>query len=99
MPPIRARSSSRTPRRPRPVNPSPKSPQEPTMLVPMVIEPSSRGGRRGDAYPRLLKERMIFIGDGIEGPLANLLIAQPLGLESEVPEKDSSLYGNSPGGV
>src|SRR3990170_1306823 len=99
MPPIRARSSSRTPRRPRPVNPSPKLRQEPTMLVPMVIESSSRGERAYDIYSRLLKERIIFIGDVIEDHLANLVIAQLLFLESEDPEKDISLYVNSPGGV
>ena len=73
--------------------------QEPTMLVPMVIESSSRGERAYDIYSRLLKERIIFIGDVIEDHLANLVIAQLLFLESEDPEKDISLYVNSPGGV
>lgn len=69
------------------------------MLVPMVIETSSRGERAYDIYSRLLKERIIFIGDSIEDHLANLVIAQLLFLESEDPEKDISLYINSPGGV
>jgi len=69
------------------------------MLVPMVIETSSRGERAYDIYSRLLKERIIFIGDVIEDHLANLVIAQMLFLESEDPEKDISLYVNSPGGV
>jgi ATP-dependent Clp protease protease subunit len=69
------------------------------MLVPMVIESSSRGERAYDIYSRLLKERIIFIGDMIEDHLANLVIAQLLFLESEDPEKDISLYINSPGGV
>ena len=69
------------------------------MLVPMVIESSSRGERAYDIYSRLLKERIIFLGDEIEDHLANLIIAQLLFLESEDPEKDISLYVNSPGGV
>ncbi len=69
------------------------------MLVPMVIETSSRGERAYDIYSRLLKERIIFIGDVIEDHLANLVIAQLLFLESEDPEKDISLYINSPGGA
>ena len=69
------------------------------MLVPMVIESSSRGERAYDIYSRLLKERIIFIGDVIEDHLANLVIAQLLFLESEDPEKDISLYINSPGGI
>jgi len=69
------------------------------MLVPMVIESSSRGERAYDIYSRLLKERIIFLGDTIEDPVANLVIAQMLFLESEDPEKDVSLYINSPGGV
>jgi len=69
------------------------------MLVPMVIESSSRGERAYDIYSRLLKERIIFLGDAIEDHLANLVIAQLLFLESEDPEKDISLYINSPGGV
>jgi ATP-dependent Clp protease, protease subunit len=69
------------------------------MLVPMVIESSSRGERAYDIYSRLLKERIIFLGDAIEDHLANLIIAQLLFLESEDPEKDISLYINSPGGI
>ncbi|HXG39967.1 MAG TPA: ATP-dependent Clp protease proteolytic subunit [Candidatus Limnocylindrales bacterium] len=68
------------------------------MLVPMVIESSSRGERAYDIYSRLLKERIIFLGDAIDDHLANLVIAQLLFLESEDPEKDISLYINSPGG-
>jgi ATP-dependent Clp protease protease subunit len=69
------------------------------MLVPMVIESTSRGERAYDIYSRLLKERIIFLGDEIDDHLANLIIAQLLFLESEDPEKDISLYVNSPGGV
>jgi ATP-dependent Clp protease protease subunit len=69
------------------------------MLVPMVIESSSRGERAYDIYSRLLKERIIFLGDAIEDHVANLIIAQLLFLESEDPDKDISLYINSPGGV
>ena len=69
------------------------------MLVPMVIESSSRGERAYDIYSRLLRERIIFLGDAIEDHIANLVIAQLLFLESEDPERDISLYINSPGGV
>jgi ATP-dependent Clp protease protease subunit len=69
------------------------------MLVPMVIESSARGERAFDIYSRLLKERIIFLGDAIEDHVANLIIAQLLYLESEDSEKDISLYINSPGGV
>jgi len=65
----------------------------------MVIESSARGERAFDIYSRLLKERIIFLGDAIEDHIANLVIAQLLFLESEDPEKDISLYINSPGGV
>jgi ATP-dependent Clp protease protease subunit len=65
----------------------------------MVIESSARGERAFDIYSRLLKERIIFLGDAIEDNVANLIIAQLLFLESEDPEKDISLYINSPGGV
>ena len=68
------------------------------MLVPMVIESSSRGERAYDIYSRLLRERIIFLGDQIEDHVANLIIAQLLFLDSEDPEKDISLYINSPGG-
>jgi ATP-dependent Clp protease protease subunit len=69
------------------------------MLVPMVIESSSRGERAYDIYSRLLKDRIIFLGDAIEDHMANLIIAQLLFLEAEDPERDISLYINSPGGV
>jgi ATP-dependent Clp protease protease subunit len=69
------------------------------MLVPMVIESSSRGERAYDIYSRLLKDRIIFLGDAIEDHMANLVIAQLLFLEAEDPEKDISLYINSPGGM
>jgi ATP-dependent Clp protease protease subunit len=69
------------------------------MLVPMVIESSARGERAFDIYSRLLKERIIFLGDAIEDHIANLIIAQLLFLESEDSEKDIMLYVNSPGGV
>jgi ATP-dependent Clp protease protease subunit len=68
------------------------------MLVPMVIESSSRGERAYDIYSRLLKERIIFLGDSVEDTMANLVIAQLLFLDSEDPEKDISLYIHSPGG-
>jgi ATP-dependent Clp protease, protease subunit len=73
--------------------------QTTAMMVPMVIETSSRGERAYDIYSRLLKERIIFLGDQIEDHMANLIIAQLLFLESEDPERDISLYINSPGGV
>ena len=69
------------------------------MLVPMVIESSARGERAFDIYSRLLKDRIIFLGDAIEDHVANLVIAQLLFLESEDSEKDIQLYINSPGGV
>jgi len=69
------------------------------MLVPMVIESSSRGERAYDIYSRLLKDRIIFVTDQIEDHMANLIIAQLLFLESEDPERDIYLYINSPGGV
>lgn len=68
-------------------------------LVPMVVEQTGRGERAYDIYSRLLKDRIIFLGGGIEDHLANLIIAQMLFLESEDPEKDIFLYINSPGGV
>lgn len=67
-------------------------------LVPMVVEQSSRGERAYDIYSRLLKERVIFVVGPIEDHMANLIVAQLLFLESENPEKDISLYINSPGG-
>ncbi len=68
-------------------------------LVPMVIEQSSRGERAYDIYSRLLKDRIIFLGSGINDEIANLLIAQLLFLESEDPDKDINFYINSPGGI
>ena len=73
--------------------------QTTAMLVPMVIESSSRGERAYDIYSRLLKDRIIFLGDQIEDHMANLIIAQLLFLEAEDPDRDVSLYINSPGGV
>ncbi len=67
-------------------------------LVPMVVEQSSRGERAYDIYSRLLKDNIIFIGDAIDDPLANLVIAQLLFLEAEDPDRDVSIYINSPGG-
>ncbi|MGC8765941.1 MAG: ATP-dependent Clp endopeptidase proteolytic subunit ClpP [Brevinematia bacterium] len=69
------------------------------MLIPMVIEQSSRGERAYDIYSRLLKDRIIFLGQPIDDDIANLIIAQLLFLEAEEPERDISLYINSPGGV
>lgn len=68
-------------------------------LVPMVVEQSARGERAYDIYSRLLKDRVIFLVGEIEEHMANLIIAQMLFLESENPDKDISLYINSPGGV
>jgi ATP-dependent Clp protease protease subunit len=69
------------------------------MLVPIVIEQNNRGERAYDIYSRLLKDRIIFLGSGIDDNVANLVIAQLLFLEAEDPEKDINLYINSPGGV
>jgi ATP-dependent Clp protease protease subunit len=67
-------------------------------LIPMVIEQTSRGERSFDIYSRLLNERIIFVGSVIDDQIANLVIAQLLHLESDDPEKDISIYINSPGG-
>jgi len=67
-------------------------------LIPMVVEQSARGERAYDIYSRLLKERIIFIVGAVEDHMANLVVAQILFLESENPDKDISLYINSPGG-
>lgn len=69
------------------------------ILVPMVLEKTQYGERAYDIYSRLLKDRIIFIGGPIDDNVANLVIAQLLFLESENPNKDISLYINSPGGV
>jgi ATP-dependent Clp protease protease subunit len=68
-------------------------------LVPMVVEQTARGERAFDIYSRLLKERVIFLVGAIDDHMANLIVAQLLFLESENPDKDISLYINSPGGV
>jgi ATP-dependent Clp protease protease subunit len=68
-------------------------------LIPMVVEQTGRGERAYDIYSRLLKDRIIFLGGGIDDYLANLIIAQLLFLESEDPEKDIHIYINSPGGL
>jgi len=68
------------------------------MLVPMVVEKSQFGERGYDIYSRLLKDRIVFLGGGVDDDMANLIIAQLLFLESEDPKKDISLYVNSPGG-
>ena len=69
-----------------------------SILVPMVVEQTNRGERAFDIYSRLLKDRIIFIGGPIDDNVANLVTAQLLFLEAEDPEKDISLYINSPGG-
>ena len=69
-----------------------------SMLIPMVIEQTNRGERAYDIYSRLLKDNVIFLGSGINDDVANLVIAQMLFLEAENPEKDITLYINSPGG-
>lgn len=68
-------------------------------LVPMVVEQTGRGERSYDIYSRLLKERIVFVTGEIEDNMASLIVAQLLFLESENPEKDISMYINSPGGV
>ena len=68
------------------------------MLIPIVIEQSSRGERAYDIYSRLLKDRIIFLGEQVHDDMANIVIAQMLFLESEDPGKDINLYINSPGG-
>jgi len=68
-------------------------------LVPMVVEQTARGERAYDIYSRLLKERLIFVVGPVDDYMANIVVAQMLFLESENPDKDISLYINSPGGV
>ncbi len=68
-------------------------------LVPMVLEQTSRGERSFDIYSRLLNERIIFIGQPIDDAIANLVVAQLIHLESDDPDKDISVYVNSPGGA
>ena len=72
---------------------------QPSNISPMVIEQSARGERAFDIYSLLLKERIVFLGTPIQDQIANLVIAQLLYLEREDPDKDISLYINSPGGV
>jgi ATP-dependent Clp protease protease subunit len=67
-------------------------------LVPMVLEQTSRGERSFDIYSRLLNERIVFIGQPIDDDIANLVVAQLIHLESDDPDKDISVYVNSPGG-
>lgn len=74
------------------------SSQRPESLIPMVVESTNRGERAFDIYSRLLKERIILLGTPIEDQIANLIVAQLLYLEHEDPERDISLYINSPGG-
>jgi len=69
------------------------------MLIPVVVEQSSRGERAYDIYSRLLKDRIIFIGEQVQDGMANTIIAQMLFLESEDPDKDINVYINSPGGA
>jgi ATP-dependent Clp protease protease subunit len=69
------------------------------MLIPMVIEQTNRGERAYDIYSRLLKDRIIFVGTGIDDTVSNVIIAQLLFLEAEDPEKDINVYINSPGGL
>jgi ATP-dependent Clp protease, protease subunit len=68
-------------------------------LIPMVVEQTSRGERAFDIYSRLLNERIIFLGTPVDDQIANLIVAQLIHLESEDPDKDISIYINSPGGV
>jgi ATP-dependent Clp protease protease subunit len=67
-------------------------------LIPMVVEQTSRGERAFDIYSRLLNERIVFLGTPVDDQIANLIVAQLIHLESEDPDKDISLYINSPGG-
>jgi ATP-dependent Clp protease, protease subunit len=76
------------------MSPSPQA----SILVPTVIEKTPMGERAYDIYSRLLKERIVFLGSGIDDTVANLVVAQLLFLESEDPKKDIKLYINSPGG-
>lgn len=68
-------------------------------MIPMVVEQTGRGERAYDIYSRLLKDRIIFLGSGVDDNVANLIVAQLLFLESEDPDKDINLYINSPGGL
>ncbi|MGH3010335.1 MAG: ATP-dependent Clp endopeptidase proteolytic subunit ClpP [Gaiellaceae bacterium] len=68
-------------------------------MIPMVVEQTSRGERAFDIYSRLLNERIIFLGTPVDDQIANLIVAQLIHLESEDPDKDISIYINSPGGA
>src|SRR5215207_683419 len=72
--------------------------ERPRAVIPMVVERTSRGERSYDIFSRLLKERLIILGEAIDDQIANLIVAQLLFLDSEDPERDISLYINSPGG-
>src|SRR4051812_24341444 len=82
----------------RPPEPLSESRDAMSPLVPMVVEQTSRGERAFDIYSRLLNERIIFLGTPVDDQIANLIVAQLIHLESEDPDKDISLYVNSPGG-
>ncbi|MEJ2559317.1 MAG: ATP-dependent Clp protease proteolytic subunit [Anaerolineae bacterium] len=71
----------------------------PQALIPMVVESSGRGERAYDIYSLLLRERIVFLGSGINDQVANLIVAQLLYLDSQDPEREISLYINSPGGI
>ena len=73
--------------------------QLPENIIPMVVESGARGERSFDIYSMLLRERIVFLGTPIADQVSNLIVAQLLYLEREDPEKDISLYINSPGGV
>jgi ATP-dependent Clp protease protease subunit len=92
----RDRQCSQQPRRTVAVSPHARLARMP--LIPMVIERTARGEREFDIYSRLLNERIIFLGTPIDDQVANLVVAQLLHLESQDPEKDISMYINSPGG-
>ncbi|MCS7206471.1 MAG: ATP-dependent Clp endopeptidase proteolytic subunit ClpP [Dehalococcoidia bacterium] len=92
----------RTPQQSRIWTPSPSTgalPNPPQAVIPMVIESGARGERAFDIYSLLLRERIVFLGTPITDQVANLVIAQLLYLEREDPDKDISLYINSPGGI
>ena len=74
-------------------------PRNPQALIPMVIESTGRGERAYDIYSLLLKERIIFLGTGINDQVANLIVAQLLWLDSQDPDREISVYINSPGGI
>jgi ATP-dependent Clp protease protease subunit len=80
------------------VTPAARAYTQPMPLVPTVIERTSRGEREYDIYSRLLNERIVFLGSAVDDQVANLIVAQLLHLESSDPDKDISIYINSPGG-